>query len=306
MVVGGCGEIPLGDARKMVADGVAALVPYAKKLGVRIGLEPLHPMYVAERSVLVTIGQALEMASKYDPREVGVILDTFHIWWDPRVEKLIGQAAGRIYGFHVSDWLVPLPDVLMGRGLMGDGVIDNRKLRAKVEEAGYNGRLVIDSPRSPAWRTPSGSSGTLSTHWFEEDEEVFVHPRNPYTRVDALRSTRPVRIEFEGVLLAESSSPVMVFETGLPTRYYLNRTEVRFDHFVPCPTVTRCPYKGTTTDYWSAVVGGTVHADLAWSYGFPTRQLLPIAGLVAFFNERVDLFVDGERQERPVTHFAGR
>ena len=93
--------------------------------------------------------------------------------------------------------------------------------------------------------------------WFEEDEEVFVHPRNPYTRVDALRSTRTVRVELEGVVLAESASPVMVFETGLPTRYYLNRTEVNFEHLVPSPTVTSCPYKGKTTGYWSVRAGDT-------------------------------------------------
>jgi uncharacterized protein (DUF427 family) len=140
-------------------------------------------------------------------------------------------------------------------------------------------------------------------HWFEEDEEVFVHPRNPYSRVDALRSTRPVRIELDAVVLAESSSPIMVFETGLPTRYYLNRTEVRFEHLTPTATVTRCPYKGTTTGYWSVVIEGEVHDDLAWCYDFPTRQLLPIAGLVAFYNERVDVFVDGVPLERPRTHF---
>ncbi len=141
-------------------------------------------------------------------------------------------------------------------------------------------------------------------HWYEEDEEVFVHPRNPYSRVDALRSTRNVRIEVQGVELARSSSPVMVFETGLPTRYYLNRTEVHFEHLVPTATVTRCPYKGTTTEYWAAEVDGIVHEDLAWSYAFPTRQLLPIAGLVAFYNERVDLFVDEELFGRPRTHFS--
>lgn len=139
--------------------------------------------------------------------------------------------------------------------------------------------------------------------WFEEDEEVFVHPRNPYSRVDALRSTRSVRVELEGVVLAESSSPVMVFETGLPTRYYLNRTEVDFSHLVPTATVTRCPYKGTTSGYWSVQVGGTIHDDLAWSYDFPTRQLLPIAGLIAFYDEQVDVFVDGVLAERPRTHF---
>jgi sugar phosphate isomerase/epimerase len=151
MVVGGCAGVCLEEARKMVADGVAALVPYARERGVRIGLEPLHPMYAAERSVLVTIGQALELASAYSPLEVGVVLDTFHIWWDPRVAEQIAQSAGRIYGFHVSDWLVPLPDILLGRGLMGDGVIDNRKLRLLVEEAGYAGPIEVEIFNRALW-----------------------------------------------------------------------------------------------------------------------------------------------------------
>ena len=144
MVVGGCAGIGLEEARQMVIDGVAELVPYAHERGVRIGLEPLHPMYCADRAELVTIGQALEMAAIYDPREVGVILDTFHIWWDPHVAELIARSTGRIFGFHVSDWLVPLPDVLLGRGLMGDGVIDNRKLRLLVEQAGYGGPIEVE------------------------------------------------------------------------------------------------------------------------------------------------------------------
>jgi uncharacterized protein (DUF427 family) len=139
--------------------------------------------------------------------------------------------------------------------------------------------------------------------WFEEDEQVFVHPRNPYVRVDALRSTRTVRVELDGVVLAESSSPVMVFETGLPTRYYLNRTDIYFDHLVPTDAVTACPYKGTTSAYWSVRIGDTVHRDLAWAYDFPTRQLLPIAGMIAFYNEKVDIFLDGRKLERPKTHF---
>jgi uncharacterized protein (DUF427 family) len=139
--------------------------------------------------------------------------------------------------------------------------------------------------------------------WFEEDEQVFVHPRNPYVRVDAIRSTRRVRVELDGLVLAESASPVMVFETGLPTRYYLNRTEVHFEHLRSTDTVSSCPYKGMTSDYWSVVVGDTVHADLAWAYDFPTRPLLPIAGLIAFYNEKVDVVLDGERVTRPKTHF---
>ena len=96
----------------------------------------------------------------------------------------------------------------------------------------------------------------------------------------------------------------MVFETGLPTRYYLNRTEVQFEFLVPSDTVTSCPYKGQTSDYWSVRLGSTEVTDLAWSYDFPTRQLLPIAGLVAFYNEKVDISVDGQPLERPTTHFS--
>jgi uncharacterized protein (DUF427 family) len=140
--------------------------------------------------------------------------------------------------------------------------------------------------------------------WYEEDERVFVHPRNPYARVDALRSTRTVRVELDGVVLAESSAPVLVFETGLPTRYYLNPTEVNLEHLVPTETVSSCPYKGTTTGYWAVRIGETTHPDLAWTYDFPTGQLLPIAGLIAFYNEKVDTFLDGTPLERPVTHFS--
>ena len=119
-------------------------------------------------------------------------------------------------------------------------------------------------------------------------------------RVDALRSTaasgsssrrRARRID----------SPVMVFETGLPTRYYLNRTDVDFDHLVPTDTETACPYKGTTSGYWSvARRWHELHPDLAWAYDFPTRQLLPIAGLIAFYNEKVDITLDGRLLDRPV------
>ena len=155
----------------------------------------------------------------------------------------------------------------------------------------------------------AGLSGTVRFEWaaldawFEEDEQVFVHPRNPYARVDALRSNRPVRVELDGAVLADSASPVMVFETGLPTRYYVSRTDVRFEHLVPTDTVTACPYKGTTSGYWSVEVDGTIHKDLAWAYDFPTRQLLPITGMIAFYNEKVDTFVGGQLLERPQTHF---
>jgi uncharacterized protein (DUF427 family) len=142
--------------------------------------------------------------------------------------------------------------------------------------------------------------------WFEEDEEVFGgHPRSPYARVDAIRSSRHIRVELDGVVLAESAAPVMLFETGLPTRHYIQRTDVFFAHFEHSDTVTYCPYKGTTSDYWSAVVGGKAHRDIAWSYAYPNVAVAAIAGLVAFYDERVDTFLDGVPVTRPRTKFHG-
>jgi uncharacterized protein (DUF427 family) len=136
--------------------------------------------------------------------------------------------------------------------------------------------------------------------WFEEDEEVFVHPRNPYARVDALRSTRHIAVSAAGRTLADSTSTVIVYETGLPPRYYFPRTAVRLEHLTPSDTVTACPYKGITSAYWSA----PSVPDVAWSYDFPTAPLLPIAGYVAFYGEYVDITIDGVAQERPVTSFS--
>lgn len=136
--------------------------------------------------------------------------------------------------------------------------------------------------------------------WFEEDDEVFVHPRNPYSRVDPLRSSRRIRVELDGVVLAESDATVMVFETGLPTRYYFPRHAVNFEHLTPSETRTECPYKGRTSEYWSV---GDV-ADIAWSYDFPTAALRPVMGQIAFLNEKVDLVIDGEPVDRVVTHFS--
>ncbi|WP_026361616.1 DUF427 domain-containing protein [Amycolatopsis nigrescens] len=138
--------------------------------------------------------------------------------------------------------------------------------------------------------------------WFEEDEEVYVHPKNPNTRVDILASSRHVRIELDGVTVAESTSPRLLFETGLPTRYYLPKTDVRLDLLEPSDTVTRCPYKGEA-EYWSVRTGEEVHTDIAWYYRLPTPESQKIAGLVCFLDERVDVYLDGVKQERPKTHF---
>jgi uncharacterized protein (DUF427 family) len=176
-------------------------------------------------------------------------------------------------------------------------------LRVGDVERAHAARVLTESPVEGLADTVRFDWEALDA-WYEEDEQVFVHPRNPYVRVDALRSSRPLRVELDGVVLADSSSPVMVFETGLPTRYYVNRTDVDFTHLVPSDTVTACPYKGRTSAYWSVRIGGAEHADLAWAYDFPTRQLLPISGLIAFYNEKLDIVLDGQLLDRPKTHFS--
>lgn len=140
-------------------------------------------------------------------------------------------------------------------------------------------------------------------HWYEEDEEVYVHPRDPYTRVDILASSRHVQVALEGVTVAESHHPRLLFETGLPTRYYLPKVDVRMDLLVPTDTVTHCPYKGAA-QYWGVRIGDELFPDYAWSYRHPVAESVAIAGLVAFYNEKVDLVVDGVAQERPKTIFS--
>ena len=139
--------------------------------------------------------------------------------------------------------------------------------------------------------------------WFEEDEEVFTHPRDPYTRVDILPSSRHIRVEVDGTTVAESNGPRLLFETGLPPRYYLPKTHVRLDLLVPSDTVTHCPYKGRAA-YWSLRTPHRLCADLAWSYATPLPESQKIAGLVAFYNEKVDIHVDGVLQDRPQTKFS--
>jgi uncharacterized protein (DUF427 family) len=139
--------------------------------------------------------------------------------------------------------------------------------------------------------------------WFEEDEEVFTHPRDPYTRVDILHSSRHVRIEVDGVTVAESTSPRLLFETGLPVRYYVPKPHVRMELLEPTATVSHCPYKGQA-EWWSVRTGDGLRDDLAWSYAAPLPESQKIAGLVSFYNEKVDIYVDGVLQERPSTKFS--
>jgi uncharacterized protein (DUF427 family) len=140
-------------------------------------------------------------------------------------------------------------------------------------------------------------------HWYEEDEEVFVHARDPYTRIDILPSSRRVRIEVDGVTVGDTTKGRFLFESGLPARYYLPKADVRMDLLTPTDKVTACPYKGTAR-YWSVTTGDTVHPDLVWGYDDPLPESERIAGMVCFYNEKVDIFLDEVLQERPKTKFS--
>ena len=211
---------------------------------------------------------------------------------------------------HYPQYYIPRADVKMEfLTLHGDpiqtpqGKAQRYSLGDRAASPHQSARLILESPVE-GLRDHFRFTWEALDQWFEEDEEIFVHPRNPYTRVDALRSTRTVRVELEGAVLAQSTAPIMLFETGLPTRYYIDPGDVNFEHLTPSGTRTECPYKGRTTGYWSVTVNGKPRADLAWMYSFPTRQVLPIMGLVAFLNEKVDIFIDGSPVPRPTTHMS--
>ncbi len=243
---------------------------------------------------------------------------------EPALRRVRGMLNGEVVfdttrALYVWEWppypqyYIPVEDVT-ARFLVDEQQVDEQhEQRLRGGTAQRHGLMVGDVHREHAARvygteTQPGIAGTVSFEWtaldawFEEDEEIFVHPRNPYTRVDALRSRRHVRVESNGVVLAETTSPVLVFETGLPTRYYIDKTDVRFAHLVPSDTATSCPYKGTTTAYWSVQVDDTLQEDLAWAYNHPTTALAPITGMVAFYNEKLDIVLDGRPLDRPITH----
>src|SRR3984957_795064 len=132
--------------------------------------------------------------------------------------------------------------------------------------------------------------------WLEEDEPVYTHPRDPYHRVDILASSRHVRVEVDGATVADCARPVILFETGLPPRYYLPLPDVRTDLLTPSGTQTHCPYKGTAT-YWSVDTGHGTRPDLVWSYRAPLPESQKIAGLACFYDEKADVYLDGELQE---------
>jgi sugar phosphate isomerase/epimerase len=149
-----CGPAPDRDiaaARAMVRDGIAAVLPYAEEHGVKLGVEPLHPMFSGDRSVIATLAEANALVEAFATPSLGVVIDVYHVWWDPDLYAQIERASGHILGFHVNDWLAPPPDHLLGRGMMGDGVIELRRIRAAVDTAGYGGPIEVEIFNQAIW-----------------------------------------------------------------------------------------------------------------------------------------------------------
>ena len=157
LVVGGLpeGSRDIAGAREQVREGIAAILPHAKKAGVPIAIEPLHPMYAADRACVNTLKQALDLCNALDPRNsgaLGVIVDVYHVWWDPELEGGIRRAGKkRLLGYHICDWLVPTTDLLFDRGMMGDGVIDLPRIRGWMTRAGYSGFHEVEIFSKANW-----------------------------------------------------------------------------------------------------------------------------------------------------------
>jgi uncharacterized protein (DUF427 family) len=139
--------------------------------------------------------------------------------------------------------------------------------------------------------------------WFEEDEQVFVHPRDPYVHIDTMQSSRHVRVVIDGETVAETHHPTLLFETGLPVRYYLPKVGVRMDLLQPSKTHTECPYKGVAS-YYSIKVGDHVSEDVVWYYPSPYPEVSKVQNMLSFYNEKVDMYVDGKKEVKPKTYWS--
>lgn len=175
-------------------------------------------------------------------------------------------------------------------------------VKAGGKEAQGAARWYADSPLEDVSDHISFNWRSMDA-WFEEDEQVYVHARDPYTRIDILQSSRHVEVFVAGTKVADTHKPRLLFETGLPVRYYIPKTDIRMDLLEPTDLTTDCPYKGTA-NYYSVNVDGDTHENIVWWYKSPVHESARIAGYVSFYNEKVDVHVDGELQERPKTVFS--
>ncbi len=168
LVCGPSSDRDISAARAQVAEGIAAIAPHAVAAGVRLGIEPLHPAFAGDRSCITTLREARRLSERFDSATVGVVVDVYHVWWDPERDAEIALLGDRIAGYHVNDWLVPARDVLLGRGMMGDGVIELRSIRSAVERAGYGGPIEVEIFNEAIWGLPLDDVIELTKERFVE------------------------------------------------------------------------------------------------------------------------------------------
>lgn len=180
LVAGGLvpGQRDLALARRLVADAIGDLVPEAQRLGVRLGIEPLHPMFCADRCVISSLGEAVDLALRFPADAVGVVVDTYHVWWDARLAADIARARGRIVSYQVCDWVLPLPqDTLLGRGHLGDGLIDFGPVSAAVAAAGYDGLVEVEIFNAQVWDAPPDQTAATVRERFAAVLGALRHDR---------------------------------------------------------------------------------------------------------------------------------
>lgn len=208
--------------------------------------------------------------------------DALLVWENPHYPQWYFPESDVFGELRATDQTIPTED--RGDAVVLDLVVGDTTLPGAAKRFPDAPGGVLDGRVRIDW--------TALDNWLEEGVEVIVHPRSPFTRCDVLPSSRHVQIVVDGTLVADSHRPTLLFETGLPTRYYLPPEDVRLDLLRPTGTKTGCPYKGIA-DYWSLVIGDVVHDDIVWGYPTPLPEVAGIAGKLCFFDERVDLEVDG-------------
>lgn len=167
LVCGGVTKAGVDESRKMIRDGIHEIVEEARKCNIKLGIEPLHPMFAADRSIICSLAEANRLAEQFDAETVGVVVDVFHLWFDAAVYQEIERAGRQILGFHVSDWQVPLPDILLSRAMIGDGVIELKKLRSAIEKAGYKGCIEVEIFNQKIWDADGDETLTLICERFK-------------------------------------------------------------------------------------------------------------------------------------------
>jgi uncharacterized protein (DUF427 family) len=273
-------------------------------MSLTIGTGPLSPEAAGRFNAPLDLPDTLLLFDPYLPR-VRALFEAETVVDSLRTKLLHESGRLPVFYFPLSD---VREDLLEGSGksveMPGKGVASLRTLRVGDRSA-IDAARVFEAPVPEALflRDHVTLEWSAIDEWFTEDEQVFGHPRDPYSRIDVLKSTRHVRVSLRGELLAESRRAKVLYETALPPRFYLPADDVRVELLVPSPNRTRCAYKGSAS-YWHVRVGDRLVEDLVWTYRDPQHDAKPVADLLCFFNERVDLEVDGERAERPRTQWS--